>query len=164
MAPHAPRADGDADAVLDEVCIDLPPDLTAPRAARVEVRRVLARWHLASLAESVTLAVSELVGNALVHGRPPVHLVLSRGSRHLRAGVHDHAPGRPVAGLAPSEAESGRGLAIIHAVADDSGVEEVPGDGKIVYATFTTDRTAAGGEAPVVPLRIVRPAPDRAVD
>ena len=139
--------------MVEEVRIDLPPDLTAPRAARAEVRRTLARWHLLPLLDSVALAVSELVGNAVVHGRPPVRLVLSRGRRHLRAGVHDLAPGSPAAGEASKDGESGRGLAIISVLADDSGVESLPDDSKIVYATFSTpappaEDTAADPAAP----------------
>jgi len=34
--------------------------------------------------------------------------------------------------------ESGRGLLIVSAVADEVGVEQVPGDGKQVYASFDT--------------------------
>ena len=136
--------------MVDEVRIDLPPDLTAPRAARAEVRRVLSRWHLLPLVDSVALAVSELVGNAVVHGRPPVRLVLSRSRRQVRAGVHDLAPGSPSAGQASDDRESGRGLAIISELADDSGVERSHDDGKIVYATFRTP-AAAPGQAPPDP-------------
>ena len=34
--------------------------------------------------------------------------------------------------------ESGRGLLIVTAVADTVGVEQVPGDGKHVFASFDT--------------------------
>ena len=154
---------GDPDGA-DEVRVDLPPDLTAPRAARAEVREALGRWHLLALVDTVTLAVSELVGNAVVHGRPPVRLLLSRGERQLRASVHDRSPGQPAQAGAPDDAESGRGLAIIDALADDSGVEQAPQGGKIVYATFATDAEdpaepapeSEGAGAPVVRLAPVR--------
>ena len=155
------RAPGPRGAV-DEVRVDLPPDLTAPRAARAEVRKALSRWRLLAFLDTVTLAVSELVGNAVVHGRPPVRLVLSRGERSLRAGVHDRAPSRPASRGAGDDAESGRGLAILDALADDSGVEELPQGGKIVFATFSTgseDEAPASEDAapaPVVRLADVR--------
>ena len=162
MTPRTPdRSTGD-DGVVDEVRIDLPADLTAPRAARAAVRTTLGRWRLHPLVESVTLAVSELVGNAVVHGRPPVGLVLSRGRRSLRAGVHDRSPGIPGPGgsAALDDAESGRGLAIVSALADDSGVESVPQDGKIVYATFATPPGEAAPDptGPSVPGAAEAPA------
>ena len=65
--------------------------------------------------------------------------------RHLReqvhVEVHDDDPGEPP--LRPffpdGTTESGRGLAIVTAVADDVTYDQVPGDGKIVRASFRTD-------------------------
>ncbi len=52
--------------------------------------------------------------------------------------------------------ESGRGLDIVRAVADDVGSEHIPGDGKLVYASWNlTDlptQTDHQGEAFEPPL------------
>ena len=54
------------------------------------------------------------------------------------------APERPpVLRPAADDAESGRGLLIVDALADDEGVEQVAGDGKTVWASFRTDGTGA---------------------
>jgi anti-sigma regulatory factor (Ser/Thr protein kinase) len=85
------------------------------------------------------LVVSELVTNAIRYGSPPVYVVLRRGSQDLRVDVHDSYPEGPAEGSAEagdSVSESGRGLAICRAVADEVGRESVPGDGKLVYACF----------------------------
>ena len=117
-----------------EVKVDLPADLTAASAARAEARRVLPRWRLAGLLDPVLLVVSELVGNAVRHGRPPVDLRLRKAGRGVRVDVHDEASAAPALVDAGESAESGRGLLLVDAVATDSGVEQIEGDGKVVWA------------------------------
>jgi anti-sigma regulatory factor (Ser/Thr protein kinase) len=126
----------------DEVHVALGTDLQAPRRARDVVRRALDEWQLPALIETVVLAVSELVTNALIHGRPPVALTLRRGREELRVGVHDNNPEQPRLERpgASVQATSGRGLDIVSKLADTVGCEQVPDDGKIVYASFSTGK------------------------
>ena len=127
----------------NEVRLALGDDLQAPGRARAAVRRALVDWKLPALVEDAVLAVSELVTNALVHGRPPVELTLHCSGGQVRIGVHDNNPAQPPmtgSGHSPTGATSGRGVAIITALADDVGCEQVPEDGKIVYASFLTSR------------------------
>lgn len=124
----------------DAVHVDLPDDRRAPTAARVAVREALARWRLGAISDDVLLTVSELVTNAVEHGRPPVWLRLRRRPGHLSVSVHDdhHRPPH-TAGLASTADESGRGLAIVDALADRVQVEQVPEDGTIVHAEFDAE-------------------------
>jgi anti-sigma regulatory factor (Ser/Thr protein kinase) len=129
-----------ADSGGDGVKVDLPEDLTAPGRARALARRTLSRWSLPGLLEPVTLAVSEMVANAVRHGRGPVALTLSRRRGQVRVGVHDGAPAPAAERQQPDlTAESGRGLLIVEELADDTGVREIADDGKVVWANFTTD-------------------------
>lgn len=149
---HAPSSEGPvSDAPLDEVRIDLPDGPAAPREARRAVQTVLGRWNLPALVDSVVLAVSELVTNAVRHGRPPLLVILSRGPRRLRVDVHDGVREGPVvtrdAPTVNPDAESGRGLGIVSALADDAGCDVVPGNGKTVYASFDTSRQDTGDTA-----------------
>lgn len=125
---------------VEEVQLELAPDLTAASQARRQTRQALGRWRLADLTDPVLLAVSELVGNAVRHGRPPVDLLLRRTGRSVRLEVHDEAsaPEQPLPAPDP-DAESGRGLLIVDAVATGSGISQVPGDGKIAWADFEQD-------------------------
>jgi anti-sigma regulatory factor (Ser/Thr protein kinase) len=126
------------------VQVDLDSDPHAPAEARQATRDVLARWRLPALIDTVVLAVSELVTNAIRHGRPPVGLTLRRREQDLRVDVHDADPREPPRGQATSvaEAESGRGMDIVAALAGEVGVEQIPDDGKVVFASFPTDEAA----------------------
>lgn len=123
------------------VAVALPADTTAPSIARARTRSVLGAWRLPALLDPLLLVVSELVGNAVRHGRPPVAMLLRRTGPGVRVEVHDENAGSPPAGggLPDDDAESGRGLYLVEAVATDSGVEQIPGDGKVVWATVEDD-------------------------
>ncbi|MFF5894452.1 ATP-binding protein [Streptomyces argenteolus] len=106
--------------------------------ARKFVRQALLDWACEVDVDDVLLCVSELATNALIHGVPP-----GRGFRvHvtwgpvLRIEVHDSGSGevREVGGPAP-EAEWGRGLVLVGALADAWGVGERQ-PGKTVWCEF----------------------------
>lgn len=122
----------------DPVHVELSQDRHAPGDARRATRDALVRWRLPELVDTVVLAVSELVTNAVRYGRPRVSLDLRRQAEQVRVEVHDGDPGEPpaVSGEVPPDAESGRGLGIVRALADDVSVEQVPEDGKIVRVSF----------------------------
>jgi anti-sigma regulatory factor (Ser/Thr protein kinase) len=129
------------------VGMSLPNDATAPGSARHAVRETLTRWRLPALVDSCVLTVSELVTNALRHGLPPLGLVVRRRKGAVRIDVMDARPEplEDMGRLQPDElAESGRGLEIIRAVADDLGSEHIPGDGKNVYASWNVAADRAG--------------------
>ena len=116
-------------------------DHRAAGQARRATRDVLLQWRLPALIDTVVVAVSELVTNAIRHGRPQVKLELQRGQRQIGVRVHDDEPTEPTAvqgRTAADSAESGRGLNIVSALAVEVGVEQVPDDGKVVYAYFDT--------------------------
>jgi anti-sigma regulatory factor (Ser/Thr protein kinase) len=69
--------------------------------------------------DDLVLAVSEVVDNALRHGRPPVRFRLWAGSGHMVVTVHDTGDGvgDPFAGLLPAARHiGGRGLWIAHQI------------------------------------------------
>jgi anti-sigma regulatory factor (Ser/Thr protein kinase) len=81
----------------------------------------------------VALVVTELVTNAVHHcGAAPLFTVECNGA-WIRVEVYDDGPGRPVVRELDAEATSGRGLALVEAVADRWGVDDAPG-GKTVWA------------------------------
>lgn len=119
----------------------LEPGPCAPSVARAYVRDTLRAWGLAPLVEDATLVVSELVTNAVVHARPDIVLSLHRHGSAVRGEVVDHGPvwkeSRPVA-VDDLGAESGRGLAIVDALAYRWGVDPLPSmGGKVAWFMLT---------------------------
>ena len=110
--------------------------------ARRSARTVLSAWGLQALAEDVDLVVSELITNALLHtglgpgGAPtPVRLELELAGKALTCRVVDSSPLPPQPEEADHDAESGRGLILVEALADAWDWEEQP-EGKAVWARF----------------------------
>lgn len=141
--------------------LDLVSDGRAAGQARRGVRQVLTLWHLPALVDSVVLAVSELVTNAVRYGWPPLFLVLRRDETEVRLDVHDADPTEPASARPPAGpgAESGRGLDIVAAVAIEVGCEQVPGDGKIMYASFDTRVAPSRADLPGPPPADKPPTP-----
>ena len=122
--------------------VELPQDSTAAAVARARTRSVLGAWRLPALLDPLLLVVSELVGNAVRHGRPPVAMLLRRTGPGVRVEVHDEdATGAPAgsSALPDLDAESGRGMYLVEAVSTETGVQQIPGDGKVVWATLEDD-------------------------
>lgn len=115
------------------------PIADGPRAGRR-----WAREHLDSLewtarapetVDAVLLTVSELITNAHIHAHSTAHLVLTWDSRCLHVSVSDTSPGLPVPSSPDSTTPSGRGLALVDALAD--GWQTHPhSTGKAVTACF----------------------------
>ncbi|MCX2970774.1 MULTISPECIES: ATP-binding protein [Streptomyces] len=138
----------------------LPAHYEAVCTAREFTRATLAGWGLESHCDNVTLAVSELVTNALRHGLkpvapggatdPPVRLHLMRWASRLVCAVRDPSREAPVsgnpdlAGFGPDTAESGRGLFLVDAFSDSWGWQPLHGTlpGKVVWALFRTGPAA----------------------
>ncbi|MGW5863469.1 ATP-binding protein [Streptomyces sp. NPDC055239] len=108
-------------------------------AARAFASDALADWGIGDRAYDIALCVSELASNALVHGVPPgrgFRLGLSFSGDVLRVEVHDSGAGWPRPGADEhGDAESGRGLLLVAALADKWGIAERD-PGKVVWCEF----------------------------
>ncbi|MGW7004168.1 ATP-binding protein [Streptomyces sp. NPDC054933] len=103
--------------------VDFPPaDFRVAQMRRI-TRAHLHHWGLTDLTDNAALLVSELVTNAIRHGQGhPVGLRVVQSARELRIEVTDGnpTPARPrSAGITD---ESGRGLLLVAALAQDWGV------------------------------------------
>jgi anti-sigma regulatory factor (Ser/Thr protein kinase) len=112
----------------------LPHTLDAPRLARRYVTSRTAAWPV-ELVDLTVLLTSELVTNAVVHGRAPIQLLLVEDGDRLRIEVTDaesrlpDGPGKPT-----DQDESGRGLLILDRLADRWGSHPRPTPpGKVVW-------------------------------
>jgi anti-sigma regulatory factor (Ser/Thr protein kinase) len=118
---------GDGDAALSLPALNL-----SVAAARRTVTALCAPAGLGGLHDTAALLTSEVVTNAVVHGDGTVLVRARTGDGRLRVEVQDDGDGAPVLQDAARDAEGGRGLALVAALADAWGVEEVTG-GKFVW-------------------------------
>ncbi|MBQ1095502.1 ATP-binding protein [Streptomyces sp. b94] len=108
------------------------------RHVRRIVRSYLRDWDLTELADAVELGVTELLANVVRHvpdRRCTLLLLRQAGGGGVRVEVADGSPRLPVlAGEVPDDdAEGGRGLVLLDAVAGKWGVAPGPGGGKTVW-------------------------------
>jgi anti-sigma regulatory factor (Ser/Thr protein kinase) len=126
--------------MADDTELDVAASLKLPArtdAAR-RARRFLTDFCRAAqlpphLCQTAALLVSELVTNAVVHGRTSATVEVHRPADTLRVTVRDDNPALPAVGDAPDFTnEHGRGMLIVSKLARRWGVEP-SGDGKAVW-------------------------------
>lgn len=112
---------------------------TGPAAAaeaRRQVREAVFTWEVRVDPDVAVLLVSELVTNAIRHeASGTVMLAVSCSRDQLRVDVHDTSRALPAAVDAPGDAETGRGLMLVAALATEWGFYRTPA-GKAVYFTL----------------------------
>lgn len=91
----------------------------------------------AELLDVVMLLATELVTNAVLHARSPIDLEIHCSPRAIRIEVADRSRLAPQARSYGPEAATGRGLALIEAMATDWGMEPRD-DGKVVWFEVTS--------------------------
>lgn len=111
---------------------ELPATPAAVPEVRALLREVLDRSVMAHRLEDGVLALSELVTNALLHGRDPISARLVLDEQTLRVVVRDANPVSPSISMLDQTAVTGRGLLLISAVSDGWGVEP-SSSGKVVW-------------------------------
>ncbi|MFJ6103735.1 ATP-binding protein [Streptomyces sp. NPDC092359] len=113
--------------------------------ARRELRRTLERWEWGAVEDAASLVLSELLTNAVRHGRVPgreveTHFVRVPGG--LRIEVHDASERRPLMALPVAGADGGWGLPLVDTLAEKWGVDDRHGPGKLVWAELAVGREA----------------------
>jgi anti-sigma regulatory factor (Ser/Thr protein kinase) len=121
--------------MLSEASRRFDSDAQTPRAARRFVSEALTGWddEEGDLTDTVTLLVSELVTNAVIHAGSDVEVMVRLTPTAARVEVTDASAD----GVAPRDAtadeDSGRGLALVGNLARRWGVKAAPGGGKTVW-------------------------------
>lgn len=107
---------------------------TSVGAARRFVRDVLMSRQVADgVVNTVELLTSEVVTNAIVHGRSGPQLVVAMEDDVIRVSVGDISPDLPVRRLSHLDDVSGRGVVIVEELASAWGVQRQRGGGKQVW-------------------------------
>ncbi|HYH48153.1 MAG TPA: response regulator [Acidimicrobiia bacterium] len=117
-------------------------DAQSARAARRFVSQALTGWDTdeGDLTDTVTLLVSELVTNAVVHAGSDVEVAVRLTSTAARIEVTDTSVESIRPRDAASDEDSGRGLALVGSLAERWGVRPAPRGGKTIW--FEVNRTA----------------------
>lgn len=143
--PSETTATGSASAVRT-FSVLLSPTRRGARLARLLTVAQLCSWGLPT--DPAAQLVAELAANAALHGRVPgrnFRLALTvTGAKTLRIEVTDtrgeQHPARTHPAAVPGDAESGRGLQLVEALADRWGVDPGPVPRKTVWAELTVGR------------------------
>ncbi|UUU33645.1 ATP-binding protein [Streptomyces sp. CA-210063] len=126
-------------------------------ALRRIMRLHLGLWGLHEVIDAAQLCVSELVSNVINHvgAGTPTTLAVSMNGTRLRIEVHDpDARALPTllnATDAAPEAESGRGMALVNAVAARWGVQP-HADWKVTWCELATGLSSSDGHTGGVPV------------
>ncbi|WP_225877229.1 ATP-binding protein [Streptomyces resistomycificus] len=118
-------------------------------ALRRLMRLHLGIWGLHEVVEEAQLCVSELVSNVITHVGPdtPTTLVVSMRGTQLRIEVHDpNTRTVPTKISADADAEAGRGMLLIDALAQRWGVQLFP-DHKVTWCELATNLTTPHGHS-----------------
>jgi len=142
LVVHVPRWQGERAELFRSAGIDLVGGTEIAAHARAFASGVLRSWHVGEdLCDTGVLAVSELVANAAIHGRPPVRLRLRRTDRRLIVDVSDGDDHLPRRRLANDTDEDGRGIGIVAALASSWGARQLD-TGKSVWCEFALPSAA----------------------
>ena len=114
-----------------------PAESSSPSQARLFVSMRLFEHGLERLGDDLSVVVSELATNAVLHARSQFSVRLEgTGGGHVLLGVQDDGPPIPALVHAGATSTSGRGLHLVDALSHGWGVRPLAGSGKEVWASF----------------------------
>jgi anti-sigma regulatory factor (Ser/Thr protein kinase) len=98
----------------------------------------------AGVSESVSVMVSELSTNALVHAASGFEVTVDRSDHHVLVSVRDRGDGTPELHSPDASEPHGRGLRIVDALSDAWGISSTDDAGKSVWFRVALDSPVTG--------------------
>lgn len=131
----------------DRVCLEIDERPESVRDGRQFVSdQIRAAGPVGDLASDGALIAAELLANAVQHGLPPVTICVSADAAGVRIEVVDASPRMPMR-VSPSTTNmTGRGLALVEALASRWGVEQLASGGKAVWCELLPSAAPATPE------------------
>ncbi len=118
------------------------PVALSARLARRFVRGLLEDAGRDVWVEAATLAVTEVVTNAVLHAHTTFDVTAVVTQHQLLVEVLDHNPAPPAQRSYAAEATTGRGMDLVSAYTSASGVRPLGASGKLCGSGSGTSRTA----------------------
>jgi anti-sigma regulatory factor (Ser/Thr protein kinase) len=119
--------------------ISLGADARSAGAARRFLATTLISWKTPRYGEDAVLLLSELVANAALHARTQIGVRIELKPDCLHLAVTDGSPQQPTMRHYSDDATTGRGLALVSALALRWGVDANPDGTKTVWAEVGAD-------------------------
>lgn len=119
----------------DSIALPVQPDEADVVTARRAVARLVREWRAPltdDLIEDVELLSGEVIANAVRHAQGPCSVQVRWTGVKVRVEVSDTSPVRPKPRHGSLDAEGGRGLVLVDALAADWGTDDDPA-GKVVW-------------------------------
>ena len=126
--------------------LSLPGVATSASHARRVVHDALAAAGRTEWADAATLACTEVVSNVVLHAHTDLELTVEVFDDAIRVSVRDYSPVLPVQRDYSEQAVTGRGMALVAALADEHGISDVGPDGKVVWFTVTGEAAEQSDE------------------
>lgn len=130
-----------ASAVLVERAVDLPPELGSAASARRVLREALEAAGRYEWVDDGAIAISEVVTNAVLHAHTAIRVLVEVRADRALVEVRDRNRVLPLQRGYDQQATTGRGMALVAALASECGVRNLGDEGKSVW--FTLRRSVA---------------------
>lgn len=147
--PTTPALAGDQPQTLTLAAVS-----TSVPAARAFVLAALEGTPAAHRSDDVALAATELVTNAVLHGREPIGVTVRVVDNGVRIEVRDGSALSPAFSMLDPTAVTGRGLLLVSAVSDRWGVDP-DGEGKVVWFVVGAEAPTTGDNDPDEATRLL---------
>jgi anti-sigma regulatory factor (Ser/Thr protein kinase) len=123
---------------------EIPTLVVAPQIPNIGVAR---RFVVSAVDEhlrrpELEVLTSEVVANAVTHAGTDVTVQVQSSHGRARVEVHDGSAELPEMQIPGAALRTGRGLAIVDALADDWGYWPVDGNGKVVWFELGPEQAA----------------------
>jgi anti-sigma regulatory factor (Ser/Thr protein kinase) len=130
--------------------LSLPGEARSAGEARRFLRSTLTGWDNAPDGDDAALLLSELVTNAALHAKTDIVVRVELNAECLRLSVTDGSPRQPVVRHYSDQSTTGRGLALVSALALRWGINPHSDGTKTVWAELAAANRGGRGSRPEV--------------
>jgi anti-sigma regulatory factor (Ser/Thr protein kinase) len=140
--------------------LTLPGEARSAGLARRFLASTLTGWGDSGYTDDGALLLTELVTNAALHAKTDIVIKIELKAACLRLAVTDGSPRQPVVRHYSDHSTTGRGLALVTALASRWGITSHPDGSKTVWVELASSGHHGGGGASETQLVDLNAFPD----